>query len=408
MNVALWISQRLRLRGSGSSNTGVAIAVTGVALALMVLEFTLAIAVGFKSGIRERLMGFDAQISVYAPSGKYIEANPELMASIAEHAPGSDVRLSIRQPAVLKTDNDFEGIVFIAQSPEANFEFEKANMVAGSWPDFAADSCDNAIVLSTATANALNVGVGDKIYSTFFIDGNVKMRRHTIGGLFCSNFGEYDKTVAYASLRGLQKLAGLDSLGASRIDIRGFAADDISEAARKLQAGLVDDAANMKLEQYYAVDTVLRTGALYFNWLSLLDTNVTVIFILILCVAGLTMISSLFILILDRVSTIGVLRAIGASKVFVRHIFVDMAMRLVGLGMLIGNVLAISLLLIQNHTHIVKLDPEMYYLDAVPVEIHPLWFVLLNVGMAAVAWLILILPARLASGVDPASAVKFE
>ncbi len=105
---------------------------------------------------------------------------------------------------------------------------------------------------------------------------------------------------------------------------------------------------------------------------------------------------------------IGVLRAMGASKMFVRNIFVGMAMRLVGLGMIIGNVLGIGLLLIQKHTHIVPLDPEMYYLNSVPVEIQPPAFVALNIGVAAVAWLILVLPARLAASIDPAKAVKYE
>lgn len=200
--------------------------------------------------------------------------------------------------------------------------------MAGEWPDYASDSCDNKIVISAPTAQALGLGVGDRVYSTFFIDGNVKMRRHTIAALFQSNFGEYDKTVAYASLRGIQKVAGLDSLGGNRLDIRGVQLEEIATTAERLQAGLISDAAAGRLDQYYPVDSVLRTGALYFNWLSLLDTNVTVIFILMLSVAGLTLISSLFILILERVTMIGVLRAMGATKPFIRRIFIDMAMRL--------------------------------------------------------------------------------
>lgn len=408
MNTSLWISRRLSLRGKGSSTAGVVIAVSGVALALIIMEFTLAIVVGFKDGIRNRLMGFDAQVTVCPADGRYLQATPELIESVRKRVPDADLRLALRQPALLKTDNDFEGLVFLAQSPDADYSFEKGNIVEGEWPDYASDSCDNKIVISVPTAKALGIGIGDKVYSTFFVDGNVKMRRHSIAALFQSNFGEYDRTVAYASLNGLQKVAGIDSISGNRLDIRGIDIDNISMTAERLQAGLVSDAAAGTLDSYYPVDSVLRTGALYFNWLSLLDTNVTVIFILILCVAGLTLVSSLFILILEHVTMIGVLRAMGASKMFVRNIFVGMAMRLVGLGMIIGNVLGIGLLLIQTHTHIVPLDPEMYYLNSVPVEIQPPAFVALNIGVAAVAWLILVLPARLAASIDPAKAVKYE
>ena len=206
----------------------------------------------------------------------------------------------------------------------------------------------------------------------------------------------------------LQRVAGIDSIAGNRIDIRGFAPDDIAAAADKLQSTLVDEAAAGKLDQYYPVDTVLRTGILYFNWLSLLDTNVTVIFILMICVAGLTLVSSLFILILERVPMIGVLRAMGASKSFVRSIFIDMAMRIVGLGMIIGNVAGISLLLLQKYIQAVPLDPDMYYLDSVPVEIRPWAFVALNAGVIVIAWLILVLPARLASSIDPTKAINYE
>ncbi len=408
MNTSVWIARRLRLRGVGGSTTGVVIAVAGVALALIIMEFTLAIVVGFKDGIRSRLMGFDAQITVCPADGKTLEASPVLIDAVRKRLPDADIRLSLRQPALLKTDNDFEGLVFLAQSPDADFSFEKSNIVAGDWPDYASDSCDNKIVISVPTAQALGLGVGDRVYSTFFIDGNVKMRRHTIAALFQSNFGEYDKTVAYASLRGIQRVAGLDSLGGNRLDIRGIQLDEIATKAERLQAGLISDAAARRLDQYYPVDSVLRTGALYFNWLSLLDTNVTVIFILMLSVAGLTLISSLFILILERVTMIGVLRAMGATKPFIRRIFIDMAMRLAGLGMIIGNVVGIGLLLLQKYTHAVPLDPDMYYLNSVPVEINVWAFVALNIGVAVVTWVILVLPARLASSIDPAKTVKYE
>lgn len=408
MNISLRIAQRLRLRGSGGSNAGVVIAVAGVALALMVMQFTLAIVTGFKDGIRNRLSGFDAQVTIEAPGAEGITRTPELDDVIAATLPEAEVRQAIRRPGLLKTDSDFEGIIFIAQSPEGNFDFERENIVAGHWPDYAADSTRNEIVISTHTADALNLAPGDKVYGTFFIDNGVKLRRYTVAGLYRSNFGEYDRTVAYASLPAMQSVSGADSMWCTRIDIRGLDNDDIEQHAARLQDAIVEAAAEGRLDTFYAVDNIKRSGAVYFNWLSLLDTNVVVIFVLMLCVAGLTLVSSLFILILDRIPLIGILRAMGADKVMIRRIFIDMAMRLVGPGMLCGNIAGIGLLLIQQFTGVIPLDPEMYYLNAVPVKIEILPFILLNAGTALTAWLILVLPARLASNIDPAKTINYD
>ena len=413
MKTSLWISRRLRLGGSGAgSPAAVVIAVAGVALAIVVMEFTLAIVVGFKDGIRAKLMGFDAQISVEAPVGSadhFIALTPELEATVRAALPESaELRLSLRQPGMLKTDDNFQGVVYLGQSPDGDFAFERSNMVEGRWPDFSADSCENSIVLSQTLAQSLGLGVGDKVYSTFIVDGAVKLRRHTISGLYQSNFGEYDRTIVYASLPGLRKIAGADSISATRLDIRGLDSESIEAESELLRHALVSAAATGRLNDYYPIDNVLRSGALYFNWLALLDTNVTVIFLLMLAVAGFTLVSSLFILILERVRTIGVLRALGASKPLVRNIFVDLGLRLVGLGMIIGNVLGIGLLLVQKYTHAVPLDPDMYYLASVPVEIRPWAFVALNAGVFVVAWLILIVPAGVAASTDPAKAIDCE
>lgn len=417
MNTAFWISRRLRLGGASGNSAATVIAVAGVALAVIVMEFTLAVVVGFKDGIRDKLMGFDAQISVEAPlpagaddyQTELLEYTPALDSVLHEVLPSeARMRLSLRQPGMLKTDDNFQGVVFIGQSPDADFAFEKANMVDGAWPVYSADSCVNDIVMSLPVARSLGLAVGDKVFSSFIVDGNVKIRRHRIAGLYQSNFGEYDNSVVYASLSGLQRLLGVDSITAGRIDIRGLSLDDIQNQADMLHNALLAAAASRRLDRYYPVSDIINTGALYFNWLALLDTNVTVIFILMLAVAGFTLVSSLFILILERVPMIGVLRTMGASGSLVRDIFVDLGMRLVGLGIIVGNVVGIGLLLLQKYTSVIPLDPRMYYLSSVPVEIRPWAFVALNIGVVAVSALILLIPARVAAKTDPAKAVEAE
>lgn len=413
MNTPLWISGRLSLNRSG--RTGVVIAVAGVALAVMVMEFTLAVVVGFKHEIQRKLMGFDAQITVEAPIAAsdglqqdFLTLTPELNAIIARTAPGAEVSLALRQPGIVKTNDDFEGALFIARDPASDFSFERGNIRRGVWPDFAQDSTRNDLVISETMAGALDLDVGDKVYSTFIIGEDVRLRRQTVVGIYRSDFGDYDKTVCYASMPFLQSVAGIGADAGTRVDLRGLPVGDIEEISAELQSGLLTAAAIGDLDAYYPVRNIMQTGAMYFNWLALLDTNVVVIFILMLAVSGFTLVSSLFILILERVRTIGILRALGAGKPAVRRIFVYLTMKTVGIGLLIGNILGIGLLLVQRIWHIIPLDPEMYYLSSVPVEINWLYFLLLNLGVAVASWLILVLPAHLASGIDPAGAVKYE
>lgn len=415
MNVSFGISRRLQLNSGGSGRTGVVIAVAGVALAVIVMELTLAVVVGFKNEIRRKLMGFDAQLTIhpgYDPDTgaeqPYITLSDALSATVASDLPQAEISLAVRQPGILKTDDDFEGVMFLARSSDGDFSFEKDNIKEGMWPDYTADSCRNNIVLSAAVASKLKLEVGDRVYSVFIIGDAVKTRRNTVAGIYESDFGDYDRTVAYASPAMLQSICGLDSVSGTRVDIRGINTDHISEAAESLQQTLLREASIGILPAYYPVTDIEQTGAMYYNWLALLDTNVVVIFILMLAVAGFTLISSLFILILERVSTIGILRALGASKGFVRNVFVAMSMRVVGLGMLIGNVVGIGIILFQKYTHAIPLDPEMYYLSSVPVEFRPWSLLALNIGVIVAAWLILVVPAGLAAKIDPAGAVKYE
>ncbi len=207
----------------------------------------------------------------------------------------------------------------------------------------------------------------------------------------------------------LRRVSGLDSLSCTSIDVRGIADSDIAATASVLQSDLLEASARPDGPGLHPVSSVMESGALYFNWLALLDTNVVVIFVLMLCVAAFTLISSLFILILERVRTIGVLRAIGADRRTVERVFMFMAMRLVAMGMLLGNLAGIALILIQHYTNAVPLDPEMYYLRSVPAALEWGWFLLLlNVGVALAAWLVLVLPARLTASVDPARVMHYE
>ncbi len=421
MNIAPWIAGRLRI-GKGTSRsarTGAVIAVAGVAIAVAVLEFTLAIVSGFRSEIRAKVLGFDPEISItpaYDPeTGRYddvIADDGSLTEIVNEEFPDMTVALSLRKPAVVKTDSDFVALYFTGFDGTAHdFSFERSCVTEGTWPDFTNDSTANDIVLSTSTAARLGLGVGNRpmLYFVGADNGsNIRARRARVVALFNSRMAERDRSMAYASMQMLQSVGGVASDVGSALEIRGCGVDSAAVRAERLQNRLAAMWQQGEIELLYPVDSVTRSGAIYLNWLDLLDTNVVVIFILMLLVAGSTLVAALFILVLDHISTIGLLRSLGATRATVRSIFVAASMRLVVRGMIIGNIIGLSLLIIQKTTSVVPLDAEMYYLDHVPVSINWVHLIILNAGILVAAWLILALPSRVAAGVDPARTMRYE
>jgi lipoprotein-releasing system permease protein len=416
-NLSFTISRRLKIgSGSNSSRIGSIIAIAGVACSLAVMIVTLAISVGFKQQIRAKVSGFNPTVSINAPYSydtgrqeRFVTLDGSLEGLIKDNYPSLTPSLSLIQPAIIKTDKDFHTILINGFDSRHDFSFERDNMVEGTLPDFESENSDSLIVISKYIANKLDIKLGDRITCCFFIDDNVKMRRYTVSGLYTSDFGEYDNTIAYGSLSGLQQLNDVDRLTGSSVALSGdIPTQDIAPLAADLQTKLIARANQAGLSEVEVVDNVMHTGALYLNWLELLDTNVVVIFILMCCVAAMTLISSLFIIILDKTATIGVIRSLGGSKRFVRNIFIFTALRLVGLGLIIGNFVALGFVWLQSQYHIIPMNPEMYYLSAVPVSINLWQVVSLNIGVIIFAWLVLILPSRLASSISPAKTMRYE
>lgn len=417
MKFNYWFSQRIRLRkgAPASTSTGVVIAVAGVALALMVMELSLAVVAGFKHEIERKVLGFDAPVTVN-PAYDYhtglsddeMRLSDTLAGIVKATVPEAVTVPVFRRHAILKTDTDFMAVECLARGSGHDDSFERGNMIEGSWPDFAGENADDSIVISEPMAAKLNVATGDRIFMYFFVDNAPKARRAYISGLYRSNFGEYDNSIIHTSLGLMQGLGDGGRDTATGVALEGISRDRIEAAAERLQSALLDAYREGRIGEVYPVDNIFHTGAIFFSWLDLLDTNVVVIFILMVCVAAFTLISSLFIIILDRVSTIGVLRALGATRGQVSAVFVNVALRLVGLGMLAGNAVALGIIALQDATHFLPLDPQMYYLSHVPFEISLPAILLLNAGVGAGAWLLLILPARLAARIDPAATMRYE
>lgn len=415
MSYERFIARRLRLSGSrrGASRS-VIIAISGIALSMVVMMIALCVVLGFKEQIRARVTGFDGHVSIYAADDDYSVTDPllEFSGRLKEIVDSGrrfkSASLILQQPGILKTDSAFQAIVFKGVGYGDAWRIVADNIVEGELPDYSDPDNRNRVNISRAIARTLKLGVGDKINAYFFIGDAVKARRVEIASIFDTSFTDYDRMYVYTPLGFTQGLMGVDGAAGNKVELTVDDIDGINDSAIRLHSDMMTAAYSGELPGTYRIGTVLESGMMYFNWLELLDTNVVVILVLMMLVSGFTLVSSLFIIILERVNTIGILKALGGSNRSLRHIFVLLGSRVILWGMAIGDLVGISLMLLQYYTHWLPLNPEAYYLDYVPVTINWWYLAALNAGVFLIAWSVLLIPSAMVAKISPAVTVRYE
>ena len=305
----------------------------------------------------------------------------------------------------MKTDEDFLGVLFKGVGPEFDSTFIHQNIVEGSIPAFSDSSSTNKLLISKSMADKLRLKSGDRIFA-YFIDNGVRARRFDISGIYQTNLSQYDDAICYIDLYTAVKLNGWepDQVSGAEVSVENFLKiDEVEE--------IFIDKVNRQVDKYgetYSTKTIQELNPQLFSWLELLDLNVWIILALMVAVAAVTMISGLLIIILERTTMIGVLKALGARNKTIRHTFLWFAVFMIGRGLLIGNLLGIGLVLLQRYTGLIKLDPETYYVSTVPVEINIPLIILLNVATLLISLFILIAPSYLISHIQPAKSMRYE
>ncbi|MCM1483205.1 MAG: ABC transporter permease [Muribaculaceae bacterium] len=419
MLLPAYIGQRLSLRPEGGKrpSAGAFVAVTGIALAILIMLLAISVVTGFKKEIRDKVIGFNAQITV-SPADSYSDAlytsgirlTDTLTRIIHRSLPEADITLTVRQPAIFKTDSAFQGIVLKGSSGSVPDEFIRQSLVCGDMHIGPAlnDSLTNTVVISRVMADALKLDTTDRITVHFLSENDVRTRRLTISGIYDTHFSDYDRLYAFTPIQFLQRFNHIDSITGSNIELRGLPMDNLYGQVAELESELRHAIVTDEISGQYHISNVLDSDALYFNWLELLDTNVVVIIVLMTLVSAFTLISSLFIIILERVHMIGLLKALGAKASLIRGIFIYMSERLVIRGVIIGNILGIGLILIQRHTHFLHLNPEAYYLSYVPAELN-WWYVLaLSTAVIVLSFAVLIIPSGAIARMSPAQTLRYE
>ena len=417
MNFPLFIARRIYSDHIDDqqkvSKPAIRIAVAGVAIGLAVMIISVCVVLGFKHTIRDKVVGFGSHIQVanfYTLQSSAIDqpiAIGDSMINVLKKTEGvKHVQRFAMKQGILKTDNDFLGVMFKGVGPEFDSTFIHKNMVEGSIPHFSDQQSTNRILISKDMANKLSVKAGDRIFAYFIGDGGVRTRRFTISGIYQTNLAQYDKTTCFCDLYTARKLNAWtdDMVTGAELTVNDFkqlstTANDIINRVNRTQD---------KYGNTFSSKTIRELSPQIFSWLDLLDLNVWIILAIMTAVAVVTMISGLLIIILERTTMIGVLKALGARNSTVRHTFLWFAAFIIGKGLLIGDALALALILLQKFTGFAKLDPQTYYVDVVPVELDWMLIVALNVATMLIALFVLIAPSYLVSHIHPAKSMRYE
>ena len=297
------------------------------------------------------------------------------------------------------------GVVLKGVSETYNWEFFSTNLVEGEIINPSDTTSSNQTIISQDIADKLHLNLGDRI-TCYFIQEPARARRFDIVGIYETNFEDYDKLFILTDKDILRSLNNWDADMVSGIEVLVNNYNNLDKTTQDI----FFDMANYKdrLGNSLYTRSIKDINPMIFNWLNLLDMNVWIIIILMLIVSGFTMISGLLIIILERTNMIGILKSMGARDFSIRKVFLYLSAFLIGRGMLWGNIIALLFCIIQIRFQILKLDPHTYYLSAVPIDLNPLYIILLNVGTLLVSLLMIIGPSYLVAKITPSKSIQFE
>lgn len=411
MNLELFVARRLYHERKGErriSRPAVAVAQWGVAVGTIVMFVSISIIVGFKHNIREKIIGFGGHIQVMSYESVTdavvpVVATDGLLAELKSLKGVQGVSTYVQKPGMIMVNGEYEGIMLKGVGENFDTSFVESSLVAGELPKFTETTPSNSIVISRLSAQRLQVGVGDKI-NLYFVENGIKARRMVVAALYETHLAELDNAMALTDIYTVQRLNGWGQDEVSAVEIAIADYGELENIRQEVNGVLYEKDENSA--KLYA-PTIEELYPSLFAWLSVLDQTVWLILVLVLFIAGFTMVSGLLILILEKSNFIGVMKALGARNVSVAKVFLYYACIVIGRGIIIGNVIAVVMCFVQQRFGIVALDPEMYYMNTVPVEFS--WLLLpMNVGMFLLSVLMLVAPSALIAKIEPVKAIKYE
>jgi len=394
------------------SPPAIRIAIISLALGLVVMILSVAIVIGFKKEVRNKVVGFGSHIQItHFDSNTSYETHPiavsdSLLSKLQAIPNIRHVQAFATKPAIMKTDDDFQGVVLKGIDEHFDWDFFKKNLKEGNILNIRPDSTSTHALISSMIADKLKLKTGDSFMCYFIQDPPRSPRKYTIAGIYQTNLTDYDKLFILGDIKQIRRLSDWDDDMASGLEllVNNYNQLDATFETLFYDLSIQTD----RLGNHYYPRSIRQLNPTIFSWLDVLDTNVVVILLLMALVAGFSMISGLLIIILERANMIGILKAMGENNAGIRKVFLYVSVFLIGKGLLWGNLIALAIYFVQKFTGILKLNPEVYYVSEVPIELSIGSWILINAGTLIVTLIMLIGPSYLVAKILPAKTIRFE
>ena len=391
MDVSMFIAGRIRFKGR--------IAVISIAVSFLVMIIAVSVSSGFRNEIRGGISELSGDIVLTTPGVNIMEksspiSNDASYLSYVSELQGVDhVRSAVYCAGMLKQGEELYGAMFKGIDD----------------PSSLPDSVSLAVSVPTSLAEKAGIETGDRLLA-YFISDKVKIRQFNVASVYEPMVEVGSNPVIKARLSDLQRLEGWS---ADKVSCLEIVLDPSHRDAESIKELTQDVGALIRLHDEDDESSVIAVSSLsrfptLFDWLDLIEFNVFIILLLMTIVAGFNMISGLLILLFENISTIGLLKSLGMTDKAISKVFLASSASLVLKGMIWGNAAALAFCIVQGTTHLLRLDPENYFVPYVPVDVNFPAVLLADAAAFAVIMLLLLIPCLLISKVDPAETVRVK
>jgi lipoprotein-releasing system permease protein len=404
LNTAYFIARRMGAEKKNLTSLIKFIAILSISLGLTVMIIAVAVVTGFQSEIRNKVIGFGSHIQIsnfdynISYETKPLNRDQDFYQELHQLKGVRSIYSFSTKPGIIKTGDEIHGIIFKGIGSDYDWSFFSERIISGNVPTYSDTVRSDQIIISGYISRLLLLNEGDDVL-VYFIQDPPRVRRFTITAIYETGLDELDKIFILGDMQHIQRLNDWTVNQVGGIGINLYQYDDLQQVHETVQE-LIPYTLNSR--------TIRQIYPQIFDWLALLDMNVYVIIIIMILVAGINMITTLLISVLEKTNLIGVLKALGASNQQVRKVFLYHASFLIAKGILWGNILGIGLALLQDRYGIVKLSQESYFVDVVPVNFHIPYILALNIGTFAICILMLLLPSYIVTRISPVKAITFR
>ena len=370
-----------------------------IAVSFLIMIIAVSVSSGFREEIRDGISDLTGDVQLLPADMNYInDSSPmsmeaDFITDIESLPEVKRVVPAVYRAGIIKNGENIHGVLFKGVPREPGD----------------ADTVKLGVRIPSRLRDLIGVDVGDKMLS-YFIGENVKVRNFNVTGVYDGIMDGTDNMVVLADMADLQRLGGWASDEVSTLEISLVPAMRNSFGMREAsdKIGMIAMENGPEDSGRLVATSVMSRYPQIFDWLDLIDFNVLFILVLMTIVAGFNMISGLLIMLFRNISTIGTLKSLGMTDRSIAKVFLKVASVIVLKGMLIGNAVAILLCGLQKWTHVLKLNPENYFVPFVPIHLDIPMIIVADVLSFIVIMLLLLIPCLFISRVDPAQTVRAQ